>query len=84
MVFRAGAGREVSRGYSLFEKLLLTDSRAVTQGKKNGMNHGIAAFFVIFGGTGALDLAGTIGIFYKNRYRLSAGMFPRWTRIALY
>jgi hypothetical protein len=62
---------------SLYEKLLLTDSRAVTQGKKNGMNHGIAAFFVIFGGTGALDLAGTIGIFYKNRYRLSAGMFPR-------
>jgi hypothetical protein len=42
---------------SLFEKLLLTDSREVTQGKKNGRNLGFAAFFVIFGGTGALDLA---------------------------
>jgi hypothetical protein len=47
------------------------------------MGYGIAAFFVIFGGLGALHLAGTIGIFYKNRCWFSTGMFLAWKRIAL-
>jgi hypothetical protein len=61
---------------SFLECKFFTESGEVKQGKKR-MQRAVAAFFMIFGVRGALRLAGTIGIFYKNRCRVSTGIFWR-------